>query len=41
LLNLLADIALLLATFWTIMSGAEYVLRALPLLQSKEDRLRA
>ncbi|WP_069805609.1 CDP-diacylglycerol--glycerol-3-phosphate 3-phosphatidyltransferase [Thermogemmatispora onikobensis] len=41
LLHLLADVALLLATFWTIMSGVEYVLRALPLLQGKEDRLRA
>nr|BBH93361.1 CDP-diacylglycerol--glycerol-3-phosphate 3-phosphatidyltransferase [Thermogemmatispora argillosa] len=41
-LHLLADIALLLATFWTIMSGAEYVLRALPLLQgSKKERLQA
>ncbi|RAQ97430.1 CDP-diacylglycerol--glycerol-3-phosphate 3-phosphatidyltransferase [Thermogemmatispora tikiterensis] len=41
LLHLLADIALVLATFWTIMSGVEYVLRALPLLQGKKDHLRA
>jgi CDP-diacylglycerol--glycerol-3-phosphate 3-phosphatidyltransferase len=41
LLLLAADITLLLATFWTIVSGAEYVLRAMPLLQGKDARLRA
>ncbi|MDQ2904834.1 MAG: CDP-diacylglycerol--glycerol-3-phosphate 3-phosphatidyltransferase, partial [Ktedonobacteraceae bacterium] len=37
LLLLAADVVLVLATIWTIMSGAEYTLRAAPLLQGKQE----
>jgi CDP-diacylglycerol---glycerol-3-phosphate 3-phosphatidyltransferase len=35
---LVADFLLLLATLWTVISGADYTIRALPLLQSKEEK---
>jgi CDP-diacylglycerol--glycerol-3-phosphate 3-phosphatidyltransferase len=41
LLLLAADITLLLATVWTVVSGIEYILRAMPLLQGKDSSLRA
>ena len=34
---LLADALMLLATIWTVLSGAEYTRAALPLLQDKKD----
>ena len=37
ILLLVSDFLLLLATLWTIISGADYTIRALPLLQSKEE----
>jgi CDP-diacylglycerol---glycerol-3-phosphate 3-phosphatidyltransferase len=37
ILLLVADALLLLATLWTVISGADYTIRALPLLQSKEE----
>ncbi len=37
LLLLAADVVLVLATIWTIVSGAEYTLRAAPLLQGKQE----
>jgi CDP-diacylglycerol---glycerol-3-phosphate 3-phosphatidyltransferase len=43
-LLLLADVGLLLATLWTVFSGAEYMISALPLFQQKEgdgQRLKA
>src|SRR5579884_818968 len=37
ILLLVSDFLLLLATLWTVISGADYTVRALPLLQSKEE----
>ncbi|MBA2287716.1 MAG: CDP-diacylglycerol--glycerol-3-phosphate 3-phosphatidyltransferase [Ktedonobacteraceae bacterium] len=37
LLLLAADVVLVLATIWTIMSGAEYTMRAAPLLHGKQE----
>ena len=37
ILLLVSDFLLLLATLWTVISGADYTIRALPLLQSKEE----
>ena len=36
ILLLIADAGLILATLWTVLSGAEYVISALPLLLQKE-----
>ena len=37
ILLLVADVLLLLATLWTIISGADYTIRALPLLQRQQE----
>ena len=37
ILLLVSDFLLLLATLWTVISGADYTIRALPLLQRKEE----
>jgi CDP-diacylglycerol---glycerol-3-phosphate 3-phosphatidyltransferase len=36
-LLLVADVGLLLATLWTVLSGAEYMISALPLFQKEND----
>ncbi len=35
---LISDFLLLVATLWTVISGADYTIRALPLLQSEQDK---
>ena len=37
LLLLLADVGLILATVWTVASGAEYIISALPLFQQEAE----
>jgi hypothetical protein len=36
-LLLIADVLMVIAVIWTILSGAEYIRGALPLLQEKPD----
>jgi len=38
---LVSDALLLLATLWTVISGTDYTIRALPLLQSEQDKQEA
>jgi hypothetical protein len=37
-LLLIADVLMVIAVIWTVLSGVEYVRGALPLLQEKQDR---
>jgi CDP-diacylglycerol---glycerol-3-phosphate 3-phosphatidyltransferase len=37
LLLLIADAGLLLATLWTVLSGIEYMISALPLFQKEQE----
>ncbi|MFL5705852.1 MAG: CDP-alcohol phosphatidyltransferase family protein, partial [Ktedonobacteraceae bacterium] len=37
ILLLVADAGLLLATIWTVLSGAEYMISAMPLFQKEEE----
>ena len=37
LLLLVADVGLILATLWTVLSGAEYMISALPLFQKEPE----
>ena len=38
---LVSDFLLLVATLWTVISGADYTIRALPLLQSEQEKPEA
>jgi hypothetical protein len=37
ILLLVADAGLLLATLWTVLSGTEYMISAMPLFQKEEE----
>jgi hypothetical protein len=37
ILLLIADVGLILAVLWTALSGAEYTISALPLLQKEQE----
>ena len=37
ILLLIADAGLILATLWTVLSGAEYIISALPLFQKEPE----